>query len=138
MASKSPPSVPRNAQGHGTPFAADELIGRLYAAEHQGVAAVVADLPPAERANLALFCYHRAHLREIGFAIAATCDRWSLVNAAGRAGDALFLSSRSQPVLERPVAIGRRKVTLASLVPGSTRFVGGVEDDEAEDEPLDA
>jgi hypothetical protein len=94
----------------------DELIGRLYASRQHELAQMVAGLPSEQRANLALFCYRRAHLREIGLAIAATCDQWSLVNVAGKAGDVLYAHSRSQPEVVEPVLpYGRRKITLASL-----------------------
>ncbi len=117
MASKCPHSESSNGRGPGNPIARDELIGRLYASHQHGVAPIVAELSAAERANLALFCYQRAHLREIGLAIAATCDQWSLVNAAGRAGDVLFANSRTQPIAERTLPLGRRRITLASLAP---------------------
>jgi hypothetical protein len=115
-------------------FATDELIGRLYASHQNSVAPIVAELPAAERANLALFCYQRAHLREIGLAIAATCDQWSLVNAAGRAGDVLFANSRSLRALEQSVPIGRRKVSLATLAP-SIALPSIALDDEIDEEP---
>ncbi len=125
MASRSPDS---ERLGGLDRFARDELIGQLYASSRHGIAALVADLLPAERANLALFCYQRAHLREIGLAIAATCDQWSLVNAAGRAGDALYASSRARPALERTLPLGRRKITLAQLSPSTVPALDDFED----------
>ncbi|MCZ7660199.1 MAG: hypothetical protein M5U07_21225 [Xanthobacteraceae bacterium] len=41
----------------------NELIGRLYRAAAASVGDIVASLAPAQRAELALFCYGRAHLR---------------------------------------------------------------------------
>jgi hypothetical protein len=116
----------------------DELIGRLYASRQHELAQMVADLPSEQRANLALFCYRRAHLRDIGLAIAATCDQWSLVNVAGKAGDVLYAHSRTQPeVIEPVLPYGRRKITLASVVAGEGSQAGhashGDEFDEAED-----
>jgi hypothetical protein len=111
MASKFAQGVARGAR------ATDDLIGRLYAAHASGIGPLVAELPDAERARLALFCYQRAHLRAIGLAVAATCDQWSLVNAAGRAGDALFASSRRSPTLGQVLPIGRRKISLATPAP---------------------
>jgi hypothetical protein len=110
------------------PAVSDELIGRLYASRQSELTHMVADLPPDQRANLALFCYRRAHLREIGLAIAATCDQWSLVNVAGKAGDVLYAHSRTQPEVVEPVLpYGRRKITLASLA-GQPSRDGAFED----------
>jgi hypothetical protein len=121
------------------PAVSDELIGRLYASRQQELTHMVADLPPEQRANLAVFCYRRAHLREIGVAIAATCDQWSLVNAAGKAGDVLFAHSRTQPeVIEPVLPYGRRKITLASLVASEGSEAGQTSPDDAFDDAEDA
>jgi hypothetical protein len=121
------------------PAVSDELIGRLYASRQQELTHMVADLPPEQRANLALFCYRRAHLREIGLAIAATCDQWSLVNAAGKAGDVLFAHSRTQPEIIQPVLpYGRRKITLASLAANEGSEAGQTSRDGAFDDAEDA
>ncbi|MGP0091007.1 MAG: hypothetical protein ACLPKB_13760 [Xanthobacteraceae bacterium] len=121
------------------PAVSDELIGRLYASRQQELTHMVADLPPEQRANLAVFCYRRAHLREIGLAIAATCDQWSLVNAAGKAGDVLYAHSRSQPeVIEPVLPYGRRKITLASLVASEGSEAGQPSPDAAFDDAEDA
>jgi hypothetical protein len=117
----------------------DELIGRLYASRQQELTHMVADLPPDQRANLALFCYRRAHLREIGLAIAATCDQWSLVNVAGKAGDVLYAHSRTQPeVIEPVLPYGRRKITLASLAASEGSEAGQTSGDAAFDNAEDA
>jgi hypothetical protein len=121
------------------PAVSDELIGRLYASRQQELTHMVADLPPEQRANLAVFCYRRAHLREIGLAIAATCDQWSLVNAAGKAGDVLYAHSRSQPeVIEPVLPYGRRKITLASLVASEASEAGPTNPDAEFDDAEDA
>ena len=52
----------------------DELVGRVYRAGPKRAGEEVAALSAAERANLAAFCYARAHLHEIGLVIAALCD----------------------------------------------------------------
>src|SRR5580704_4171935 len=121
-----------------TAAVSDELIGRLYASRQHELAQMVADLPAQQRANLALFCYQRAHLREIGLAVAATCDQWSLVNAAGKAGDVLFAHSRTQPeVIEPVLPYGRRKITLASLVASEGSEAGQTSPDSAFDDAED-
>jgi hypothetical protein len=109
-----------------------DLIGRLYASSQHGLEQVVAPLSLEQRTAVALFCYSRAHLREIGLAVAAMCDQWSLVNAAGKLGEAIFAQSRLQPkASDRPAHVGRRKVTLATAVeaPG---IVADIFDDEDE------
>ena len=94
----------------------EEFIGRLYRSSRHEIHAVVAALPMARRAQLAAFCYCRAHLRDIAMAIAATCDLETLMTAGGRAGNFLFEQSRELPNEERPRSVSRHaKVTLAPL-----------------------
>ena len=53
----------------------EQLFGQLHNAA-----------PPdaVEVAGRAVFCYNKSHLRALGLMIASTCDRKSLVKAAGR------------------------------------------------------
>lgn len=92
----------------------NELIGRLYRAAAASVGDIVASLAPAQRAELALFCYGRAHLREIGLAVAAGCERDALVAAAGSAaaGEAILAQSRRRAP-PAPARSRRSVVTLA-------------------------
>jgi hypothetical protein len=96
---------------------AEEMIGKLYASDKHGIDNIVSGLSPAKRGLLAMFCYGRAHLRDVGLAIAATCDFESLVDAGGRAGQFLFDLSRERPhAAERLFPGSRRaKVTLATM-----------------------
>jgi hypothetical protein len=96
----------------------EELIGRLYVTPIQQIDSIISQLPPGPRGSLAAFCYSRAHLRDIGLAIAATCDLETLLNAGGRAGSNLFEASRERPAeLPRPYSWMRRShITLASSV----------------------
>jgi hypothetical protein len=88
-----------------------DLVGRLYGARQSAVADLMAGYSPAQRANLAMLFYRKAHLRPIGLAIAATCDFPSLVEAWGPArGQALFDQSHECPPASPR---GRRKITLA-------------------------
>jgi hypothetical protein len=81
----------------------DDLVGRLYGAGESGVADVVAGFSHQQRANLAMFFYRRAHLHQVGLAIAATCDRTALVQAWGTAlGHALFTQSRDRMPARAP------------------------------------
>jgi hypothetical protein len=80
----------------------DELIGQLYRSSHHGIHELISGLSVGRRASLAAFCYGRAHLRNIGLAVAATCDLETLVVAGGRAGNFLFEQSRELPNEEKP------------------------------------
>jgi hypothetical protein len=89
----------------------DDLIGRLYGATDSAVADVMTGYSSDQRANLAMFCYRKAHLRPIGLAIAATCDFATLVGVWGPArGQALFDQSHDCTLAP---ATNRPKITLA-------------------------
>jgi hypothetical protein len=81
---------------------------------------LVAAFTANERARLAMFCYHKSHLRRIGLAIATTCDLNSLVQEWGLVlGGAIFAQSRERP--EEPGRMGvrpRPKITLARSAGG--------------------
>jgi hypothetical protein len=99
----------------------EQLIGRMYASHGPGLTEFLSAIPEDERASVALHCYGRVHLRELALAIAATCDRGALVEAAGRImGDILFSQSRqpSAPVQQQS-ARGRPTLTVASLASAS-------------------
>src|ERR1700681_1134226 len=69
----------------------EELVGRLHHATEDSVVDLVAAFTANERARLAMFCYHKSHLRRIGLAIATTCDLNSLVQEWGLVlGRAIF------------------------------------------------
>lgn len=82
-------------------------------------------LPEATRAKLAMFCNARAHLREVGRAIASTCSHDMLVAEGGYAGAVLFGQITAEP--DGGSAAGKqpaKRVTLAghrswSELPGS-------------------
>jgi hypothetical protein len=110
----------------------EELLGELYSASRLGLPVLVATVPPNTRAMLALFCYRRSHLYELGLVIAASCNEDDLVQCGARLGEALFAKSREAPKL-LPVASKsphRRKITLAT---GLLRKMPPI-DDEAEEE----
>jgi hypothetical protein len=94
----------------------EELLGELYSASKLGLPLLVATVPPDTRAMLALFCYRRSHLHELGLAIAASCDEDGLVRWGARLGEVLFARSRGAPQ-SLPIASKdphRRKITLAT------------------------
>jgi hypothetical protein len=94
----------------------DELIGRLYRCSQHDITELVSGLSSSRRGSLAAFCYGRAHLREIGLAIAATCDLETLVVAGGRAGNFLFDQSRELPSAEKARSGSKQaKVSLAPV-----------------------
>jgi hypothetical protein len=94
-----------------------ELAERLYRAGESQAAALVSGFSAAQRANLAVYCYHKAHLHRIGLAIAATCERSALELTWGRTlGRVLYDQSRELALA--PAAITnpyRPVVTLATL-----------------------
>jgi hypothetical protein len=92
----------------------EELIGLLLHATETTILDLTEKFTAQERASLAVFCYHKAHLRRTGLAIAATCDLAALVRQWGTVlGGAIFAQSRdcSEPSPLR--APNRPKVTLA-------------------------
>jgi hypothetical protein len=116
----------------------DELVGRIYRAGPKRAGEEVAALSAAERANLAAFCYARAHLHEIGLAIAALCDLRELLDAAGTAGSVLYAQSRSHVAASDAAPVTRKRaITLARFAPMRpfTVIEGGLADaDEADAE----
>ena len=126
------PTAPRLDDDQVVP---EELVGRLYRLGESAVLDLLAGLSPTERANLAMFCYRKAHLHRTGLAIAATCDRDTLIQAWGTAlGHAIFTQSRERA--PDRVIVGRRsRITLASstqLLPIASAIVRNDLDDADE------
>jgi hypothetical protein len=98
-----------------------ELVGRLYRASESAVLELTATFAPNDRANLAAYCYRKAHLHRIGLAIAATCDQSTLIQVFGTAvGQTLYNQSRDRPAApERAPGAHRPKITLARLTPSA-------------------
>ena len=61
----------------------DALFGQLYHASTHRLPIPLMQIPDGVKSELALFCYRRGHLREIGLAIAAACDEADLVQPLG-------------------------------------------------------
>ena len=100
-----------------------QLFGKLHKSSPPDAAEIAKTLPDAQRARLAVFCYHRQHLRPLAFLIASTCDRESLVKAAGGAGEVIFKQSRDpNQALSAAMPGGNsgqpRKITLAGSISG--------------------
>jgi hypothetical protein len=89
------------------------LLGQLYRASPHGLHALVETIPEKARAMLAIYCYRRAHLSDLGRAIASTCERRDLLIAGGELGSAVFAQSRQAAAIPQEK---RRKITLPSGV----------------------
>ena len=99
----------------------EQLIGRLHHASDDSILDLVSTLRASERANLAMHCYRKSHLRQIGLTIATTCDLKSLVHELGSVlGVAIFAQSR-KPSEEPGRLWGRPRpaITLACSAGGS-------------------
>ncbi len=115
-----------SARSQGAPqleddtFVPEELIGRMHRASETTIRALGEKLTAQERANLAMFCYRKAHLRPIGLAIAATCELPELVQQWGSVlGQAIFTQSREGGGEQHPTrAHHRPKITLARSAGG--------------------
>ena len=95
----------------------EELLGELHRANDLFVPGFVYTLALDIRASLALFCYRRSHLHSIGLAIAASCDKDSLVWAGGSVGAFVFACSREAASQKmRSPRADRRKITLVTGV----------------------
>jgi hypothetical protein len=101
----------------------DEVLSRLIRADERNIPDIVSALSPRQRASLAVFCYGRGHLYQIGLAVAATCDLHSLMQAApsNAAGQALFELSRERPKpADRAASGSRPRITLARSASGNS------------------
>jgi hypothetical protein len=88
----------------------DSVLGELYRASPEGLRQLVETIPATARAMLALYCYRRSHLSELGLAVASTCERSHLVAIGGTLGGVVFAQSQKAPAI---VAEKRRKITLS-------------------------
>src|SRR5262245_34647989 len=121
----------------------EAVLARLINAKPQDIAEIVASLPARQRAEIAVFCYSRGHLHEIGLAVGATCELEALVNASPStaAGTALYELSRGDRTreTERVVSTGRSRITLAKSASGNSaiaNIIASIANDElAEAQP---
>jgi hypothetical protein len=110
----------------------EELVGLLLHATETTIFGLTEKFTAEERANLAVFCYHKAHLRRTGLALAATCDLATLVRQWGSVlGGAVFAQSREHSEPSPVRMVNRPKITLA-------RSAGGPVTPFAIDEPAEA
>jgi hypothetical protein len=128
---KQPAGTPRAGQMDDDQVVSEELTGRLYGATEDMVRAIVAGLSLEQRANLAMFCYRKAHLHRTGLVIAATCDRSTLIGAWGTVlGQTLFDQSQ-EPAPRLPAARGRLRaeITLGGMPAFAPRLAASTVED---------
>lgn len=94
-----------------------DLLGSLYRSDAARIDDIVRPLTAIQRAELAVYCYGRAHFRELGLIIASRSDAATLGKVAGVLGQTLAAQSRGR-IKEFGLdgvrsATVRRKVTLA-------------------------
>jgi hypothetical protein len=106
MSRSKPSAHPGNEPSSPVP---DEVLKAIMHATPAEAMTISRLLPERQRAQLALFCYERVHLRDTGCAIAVACDTSELVRVGGMAGEALVVQRR----LPSPAASTRR-VSLAA------------------------
>ena len=96
----------------------EALVGRILHSDPADAAAIARELPEANRARLAAFCYGRKHLNHLGLLIASTCEFPALRMAFGTAAKVVHQQSRN---VEATIAEGERhagnskSVTLANM-----------------------
>jgi hypothetical protein len=72
------------------------FLGELYRADPAAVATMLTAFSEDHRARLAIFCYGRAHLRNLALKIAETCDAKRLGEIAGTLGQVLAAQCRAK------------------------------------------
>jgi hypothetical protein len=118
---------------HSPDDISEELIGRLYLTQQHVFAELLSSMTEEQRAHAALACYGRVHLREIALAIAATCERGALVEAAGKLmGDILFTQARTATSLPSHSVSRKPKITLASVDSATHAAIAEPDDGEPE------
>lgn len=98
--------------------APEKLVGRILHSDPADAAAIARELPEANRARLAAFCYGRKHLNHLGLLIASTCEFPALRMAFGTAAKVVHTQSRDvDATIAEGVrhAGGAKTVTLANM-----------------------
>jgi hypothetical protein len=93
-----------------------EALALLFRADAARVGQLVLALSPPTRARLAMFCFVRGHLRDLGLVIASHCEEQMLSHVAGAAGAHVHAQARARSAQGGPVlgeASRRNKITLA-------------------------
>ncbi len=109
----------------------EDLLGRMYRANENGLPQLVETVSSDARALLALFCYRRAHMHSLALAIASSCTERELSRFGGRVGSALYAQSR-ETTATRPAASsgGRKPITLSTRPLSVIKPLDDILDDE--------
>jgi hypothetical protein len=112
----------------------DQFLAALYRSTPDEARDLSLQLPLPMRAQLALFCNARLHLRPIGRAIATACTEASLINEAGAAGRTLFAqAAAAAAICDKPAGPGKRIALATSAYGGysadDSAFADADEDD---------
>lgn len=73
-----------------------DQLGRLYRADPDAILTMIGAMSEDARIKLAVFCYSRAHLRDVGLSAAALCDEARLAEMAGMIGQVLAVQCRAK------------------------------------------
>lgn len=73
----------------------EDLLKRLLDATLNVVSDVGSQLTEPQRAALAVYCYRRSHLRQLGLSLAALCSRSALMMEAGHAGELIHVQAQA-------------------------------------------
>lgn len=73
----------------------EDLLKRLLDATLNAISDVGAQLTEPQRAALAVYCYRRSHLRQLGLSLAALCNRAALMMEAGHAGELIHMQAQA-------------------------------------------
>ena len=106
----------------------DEFLDQLHRSSPCQVDLMIATVDPYVRTMLALYCYHRTHLFNVGLTVASACDERDLAHHGGRPGMALFAAAREPRQHLESKSSGRPRITLSA---GTLRNMGPIEDDDA-------
>lgn len=106
-------STRRHSMNEAACPAPEALVGRILHSEPREAAAIARELPEANRARLAAFCYGRKHLNHLGLLIASTCEMPALRAAFGTAAKVVHQQSRD---VEATIAEGERHAGAAKTV----------------------
>jgi hypothetical protein len=91
-----------------------DLLSLLIRADDARLSELVLQLPEPQRAELALHCFSRSHMRALGLRIARDCSRHALESVGGTLGLALAEHVTSSEAFDAgPSHHSRKRVTLA-------------------------
>ncbi|WP_157944688.1 hypothetical protein [Mangrovicella endophytica] len=87
-----------------------ELLGLLLRSAEERVVEIVDEQDPKQRARLAVFCFQRAHMRDMAVLVASRCDERTLRQADATIGEMLI-----EQVQERAskAKVSKSRITLA-------------------------